>query len=126
MKVCMPTMGGAGTAERLAGHFGSAAYFTICDTASGEVRTVANGDHDHAHGMCQPLQALAGEAIDAVLTGGMGRRAVQLMNERGIRVFQLAGHTVAEALAALEAGELPELTPDTACGGHGRGHGCGH
>ncbi|MEZ4386334.1 MAG: NifB/NifX family molybdenum-iron cluster-binding protein [Candidatus Krumholzibacteriia bacterium] len=125
MKICMPTMGSAGLAETLNGHFGSAATFTICDTETGEVRTIANGNRHHAHGMCQPLGALAGEKIDAVLTGGMGRRAVQLMTDGGIRVFRLAGATVAEALAAFEAGALSELTVDAACGGHGHGRTCG-
>jgi len=128
MKICLPTAGPNGLREPLHAHFGSAAYFTICDTDRDHVRVIANGDHTHAHGMCQPLRALAGEAIDAVVTAGMGRRAVQLMNEQGIRVFLHAGGTVAEALAALRAGSLRELTPDLACGGHdhGQGHGCGH
>lgn len=124
MRICIPTMGDAGLEETLHGHFGSATSFTICDTDTDEVTTLANTNTHLSHGNCQPLQALGNENLDAILTGGMGRRAVMKMNEGGIKVYQLQGATVAEALAAFKAGELKELTADMACGGHGSG--CSH
>jgi predicted Fe-Mo cluster-binding NifX family protein len=126
MNVCLPSMADTGLDAPLHGHFGSAAFFTIVDTESRAVRVLPNGNQHHAHGQCQPLRALAGESIDAVVTGGMGRRAVGTMNEEGIRVFQAVAGTVADAVDALAAGRLPELTPDRACGGHGHGHGHGN
>lgn len=126
MRICMPTMDDTGLAATLHGHFGSAAYFTIVDTETDEVRITVNGNRHHAHGQCQPLRALAGERYDAVLTGGMGRRAVETMNQAGIKVFQLAGAKVSDAVAAVKAGTLTELTPAVACGGHGHRHGQGH
>ena len=126
MRICMPTMTDAGLGAPLHGHFGSAAYFTIVDTETDEIRITANADRHQAHGQCHPLSVLAGERFEAVLTGGMGRRAVASLNQAGIRVYQLGGATVGEAVDAMRAGKAVELTPATACGhGHGHGHGAG-
>lgn len=119
MKLCMPTQGDKGLDERVLEHFGSAAFFTLYDTETGAVRAVANRQIHHAHGACRPLAAISGLGVDAVLTSGMGRRAVQRLNEGGIKVFRLAGETVREAAARFAAGGLAELTPADACGGHG-------
>jgi hypothetical protein len=44
----------------------------------------------------------------------------------GIQVYQAQHPTVELTLAALQAGELRNLTPDAACGQHGQGHGGHH
>jgi ArsR family transcriptional regulator len=122
MKLCLPTMGDAGLIEPLHGHFGNAAYFTICDTESGDVRSVAIDASQHAHGQCQPVTELAALNVDAVVTGGMGRRAVMLLNEAGMKVYRMVGGTVADALAAHQRGELLELSQEGACSGHSHGN----
>jgi predicted Fe-Mo cluster-binding NifX family protein len=65
---------------------------------------------------------ISGLGVDAVLTSGMGRRAVQLLNEGGVKVYLLDGATVQQAVDKFLAGELPELTFANACGGHGCHH----
>lgn len=124
MKICMPTMGTGQPTDDLNGHFGSAATFVVYDDATKQLHTLDNRNQHHTHGACLPVQALAGEAVDAVLTGGMGRRAVAMMNEAGIKVYFLTGVTIADAITRWDAGNVLEMTPDMACGGHGNGHGC--
>jgi predicted Fe-Mo cluster-binding NifX family protein len=119
MKVCLPTNGKNGLSETVHEHFGSAAYFTIYDSATKKVEVMENSNPHHAHGACQPLGMISGLGVDAVLTSGMGRRAVQLLNQGGIKVYLLAGETVQQAIDKFSAGELTELTFDNACGGHG-------
>jgi len=119
MKICLPTTGKNGLSETVHSHFGSASYFTIYDTETKGVQVIENDNQHHAHGACQPLGMISGLEIEAVLTSGMGRRAVQLLNEDGIKVYLLAGNTVREAVDKFVANELPELTFDNACGGHG-------
>ncbi|WP_236777941.1 NifB/NifX family molybdenum-iron cluster-binding protein [Anoxybacter fermentans] len=89
------------------------------DTETKDLKVIENSNEHHSHGACQPLKAIAGYDIDVVLTNGMGRRAVSLLNEGGIKVYLLEGDTVEEAIARFEAGELRELTSDMACQGHG-------
>jgi len=122
MKICLPTTGNKGLEETVHDHFGSAGFFTIYDTDARSVQVIANDNSHHAHGACQPLGMISGLGVDAVLTSGMGRRAVQLLNEGGVKVFLLDGDTVQQAVDKFAAGELTELTFDNACGGHGCHH----
>lgn len=119
MKICLPTTGKNGLSEKVHDHFGSAGYFTIYDTESKNVQVIENDNSHHAHGACQPLGKISGFGVNAVLTSGMGQRAVQLLNQGGVKVYLLAGDTVQEAVDKFIANELRELTIDNACGGHG-------
>ena len=119
MKICMPTLGAAGYKEKLYNHFGSAEFFTIYDTEKKELKVVENNNFHHEHGTCQPMGVIEKEGIQIVLTGGMGRRAVALLNQGGVKVYIMEGETVEDAISKYEAGELHELTMDMACGGHG-------
>jgi predicted Fe-Mo cluster-binding NifX family protein len=119
MTICMPTSGNRGLSEEVYNHFGSAPYFTIYDTNTKEVVVLENNNEHHEHGMCRPLDVIAGHKVDAILTSGMGRRAVQVLNDGGIKVFLLKGRDVGQAIKNFEADKLHELTVDNACGGHG-------
>lgn len=119
MKICLPTAGKDGMSEMVFDHFGSAPYFTIYDTETKAIKVVENDNQHHNHGACQPIGVISKYNADAVMTNGMGRRAVQLLNESGIKVYLLNGNTVEEAIKKFELNELTELTFENACGGHG-------
>ncbi len=119
MKICIPTETDQGRDSRVFGHFGSAPYFLICDTETGAFETVDNANQHHSHGMCQPMSGLTGKKIDAVLCGGMGARAVQKLNDAGIKAYQASGGTVAEMIDRFMAGDLTEITVAGACTQHG-------
>jgi predicted Fe-Mo cluster-binding NifX family protein len=57
MQICIPVMDDRGLDSPVSAHFGSAPAFMIVDTDSGHCRIIANNNHHHAHGMCQPLAA---------------------------------------------------------------------
>lgn len=132
MNVCVPINQDEGLNSRVCGHFGSAPAFLLANTESGSCEVISNHNSHHAHGMCQPLQALAGASPDAVIVGGIGMGALLKLNAAGIRVFLAAAPTVAENLTALREGRLAEARPETACGHpghagpHAHGGGCGH
>jgi len=77
MKVCIPIARDYGLESTVYGHFGSAPQFVVADTETGEIKPLDNRDRDHQHGRCSPLQAIAGEKIDAVVVGGIGAKALQ-------------------------------------------------
>jgi len=131
MNICIPVNADEGLASPVCAHFGSAPFFMIIDTASGACRALPNGNQHHAHGMCQPLAALAGENLDAIVVGGIGMGALSKLLAAGLEVYQAQHPTVERTLAALEAGQLRGMSPDAACGGHhgqsdGQGQGHGH
>jgi len=118
MKICMPTMESKGMESKVYFHFGSAPYFAFYDVESGKLKMVQNNHEQHEHGACQPVAAIAGEGAGAVITGGMGRRAVDMFNQARIKVYLLDGETISSAVANYKAGKLVELKPDMACAGH--------
>ena len=119
MKVCIPTETNEGKNAKVFGHFGSAPYFTIVDTDNNSVEIIDNANQHHSHGMCQPMSAFVGKRIDAVVTGGMGGRAVQKLNESGIKAYRAIPGTVADIVSQFTKGGLEEITVQNACGQHG-------
>jgi len=118
MIICIPTTTAEGRTAPVHEHFGSAPFYTLCDTETEKVEVIANSDHGHAHGMCQPLSLFADRHIDAVLSGGMGARAVQMLNQGGIRAYRAVPGTVAVMLEQFAANQLDEITADNACAHH--------
>jgi predicted Fe-Mo cluster-binding NifX family protein len=119
MKICIPTLGEKGLDEQVSEHFGSAPYFTIIDLDSNGVETINNQNQHHSHGQCHPMGALAGKGIDGVICGGMGRRAVELLNSDGIKVYLGNGNTVKTVVEEYKNGDLKELSVEGACAGQG-------
>ncbi len=119
MKICIPTETNEGLAAVVYGHFGSAPFFTVVDTESNLVEVIENANQHHAHGMCQPMGALTGKNVDAVVTGGMGARAVQKLQEGGIKVYRAIPGSVADIVSQYAKGGLQEITVENACAQHG-------
>ncbi len=119
MKLCIPTETNEGKNAKVYAHFGSAPYFTIVDTESDSVEIIDNLNQHHAHGMCQPMSALLGKSIDAVVTAGMGGRAVQKLNESGIKAYRAFAGSVDDVVSQFAKGGLDEITVENACAQHG-------
>jgi len=124
MKVCIPIAQYHGLESLVYAHFGSAPAFALVDTETMAVAPLANADHGHVHGACSPIQALAGASPDAVIVGGIGTSALLGLHAAGIKVYRLAGGTVAQAVRQLQAGELAQMDQRAACPGHADGHTC--
>lgn len=105
------------------GHFGSAPYFVIVDTAQDSFEVVSNKNREHLHGQCRPLDALGGKSVDAVVAGGIGPGALAGLRAAGIRVFRGVEGTVRENLALVRTGQLPEFGADDVCAHHQGGQG---
>lgn len=119
MKICIPTETQDGKNAKVYGHFGSAPFFIIYDTAADTSEIIDNANQHHVHGTCQPMNALTDKKIDAVICGGIGARAVQKLNEGGIKAYRVAGGTVDEIIERYKSGELEEITVQNACTQHG-------
>ncbi len=125
MKVCFAVETDQGLNSAVYGHFGSAPVFVMVDTETGDVAAVNNRDLNHVHGACNPIQAIGGQKVDAVVVGGIGAGAISGLNARGIRVYGSVAETVRENVDLLKEGKLPLLTLQHACAGH-TGGGCSH
>ena len=126
MKLCIPVAENQLQNSIVYGHFGSAPLFLLVDSETLAVEPLVNHDEHHVHGACNPLKALAGRAVDAVIVGGIGAGAVRGLRQAGIAVYRSPAQTVTAAVAQFNASELPELDVQHACGGHAAGGDCHH
>ena len=125
MKLCFPVTADEGLDSRIYDHFGSAQQFVLVDTETDAVTSIGNLDRNHVHGSCNPMKALAGNPVDAVVVGGIGAGALIMLNRSRIKVYSAQAATVRENVALFKSGSFREVVPP-ACGGHGQGHGCAH
>ena len=125
MKICFPVTANQGLESRVFDHFGSARRFILVDTGSDTVTSIDNDDLHHGHGACNPMKALAGSQVDAVVVGGIGNGALTALNRAGIRVYTSQAATVGENVALYKNGSFRELVPQS-CGPHDHSHGCAH
>jgi predicted Fe-Mo cluster-binding NifX family protein len=123
MKLCIPTKDDRGPEARPFRHFGSAPFFTLVDTDTGEIEVLANSNPHHQHGTCHPMSQLRDRGLDAVVCRGLGRRALAALESEGIDVMVASEGNVADILVAVREGVLQPLTAAEACRGHGHGHG---
>jgi predicted Fe-Mo cluster-binding NifX family protein len=124
MKVGFAVQTNEGMESKVYDHFGSAPVFIIVDTEGKEVFTVNNKDLHHVHGACNPIMALDGKSVEAMVVGGIGAGAINKLNAMGVKVYGSAAPTVKENLELLGRNKLEELSVSNACRAHQGG--CGH
>jgi predicted Fe-Mo cluster-binding NifX family protein len=124
MKVGFAIQTNDGIESKVYDHFGSAPAFIIVDTEGKDVLTVNNRDLHHVHGACNPITALDGKSVDAMVVGGIGSGAITKLNAMGVKVYASVAPTVKENLELLSQNKLAELSVYNACRAHQGG--CGH
>lgn len=124
MKVGFAVQANEGIESAVYGHFGSAPAFIIIDTEGKGASVVDNKDLRHVHGACNPIMALDGHSVDAMIVGGIGAGALTKLNAMGVKVYGAGAQTVRENLSLLKENKLRELSIDNSCRSHQGG--CGH
>jgi predicted Fe-Mo cluster-binding NifX family protein len=122
MKLCFPVEANNGLDSIVYGHFGSAPMFLIYDYDTRETEIIDNQNLQHVHGMCSPIQALNGRAVDAIIVGGIGAGAINKLNMMGVKVYQAMADTVQKNIDLFNNNMMSELTVEHACREHGGCH----
>ena len=115
MNICVPVENKDGMNSKVYGHFGSAPFFAICDVEAGTAEFLDNANQHHEHGQCNPLGAIAGKSVSAILVGGIGARALQHLNAGGIKAYRAPQGALSAALGMFKKRELPEILPSDSC-----------
>lgn len=126
MRIAFPTNDPQGMDSRVFEHFGTARGFIVVESETGQAELVLNQDLGHSHGNCQPLKALGGTPVEAVVVAGIGGGALNRLRTSGITVFRAEPGTVRENLDRYHGGQLREFPTNQICGGHGPGDPCHH
>jgi predicted Fe-Mo cluster-binding NifX family protein len=122
MKICIPIKENKGIDSIAYNHFGTAPFFLIYDLDNENLKTIENGDLNHQHGMCQPLKALGGENVDAILVGGIGAGALTKLNNQGIKVYKVENDSVLKNIELLKENKLLEFSIKNSCNHHNCSH----
>lgn len=126
MKVAFPSNENKGLESEVYNHFGSAKVFVIVETDDGAFDVLFNQDLNHQHNNCQPLKALGGTTVDAVVVGGIGGGALRKLNAAGVKVFRAVPGDVKANLDLFKGGKMSEYLPEHTCSGHGPDGECSH
>jgi len=109
-KVVIPTSDEK--AERLSDHFGRAPYFAWYEIEAGKI--VDNGiipnESEHFGGTGHPPDRILQLKPDALITYGMGPKALNIFQNARVAVLRANANTVREVITAYNNDELEELT----------------
>lgn len=121
MRIAVTASTNTGLAAPVAQHFGHAPYFVLLDVVEGEVsgvEVVANPYLD-GHRPGQIPQFLSERKVEAILSGGMGGRAIGFFEQCGVTPVSGVGGTVAAAVVGYLDGRLLGAEPCTQSVAHG-------
>lgn len=89
--------------------FGRAPYFMLCEGGKAEFLPNPGAEAEGGAGL-KAAQAVANSGAEALITVRCGENAAQVLKAADIRIYKSKDGTALENAAALEAGELGELT----------------
>jgi predicted Fe-Mo cluster-binding NifX family protein len=112
-RIVIPAEDGNGLDARLSEHFGRAPYFIIVELDEDgnivNVQSVSN-ESEHFGGVGRPPDRILQFRPNAVITYGMGPRALRIFQDAGVAVLRANADTVKEVVEAYRQGRLEELT----------------
>ena len=117
MRVAFPSNKPGGRDATIHPHFGRCDVFTIVEVEDKQVKDVkvVENRSEHLGFTGTPAEILASQDIDAVMTGGMGPKALELMKQGGIEVFATNAKTVDGAVLEIIEGKAKVATVEDAC-----------
>ncbi len=112
-RIVIPTMDDGGLDSTLSEHFGRAPYFTVVDIGmDGKTISVSSIPNlsEHFGGSGRPPDAILQLEPDALITFGMGPRALEIFQEARVAVLRADSRSVRETVEAYMEDRLQELT----------------
>lgn len=113
VRIVIPVLEESGLNARLSEHFGRAPYFAVIELdTNGRVlnqKAVPNVS-EHFGGTGRPPDRILQLEPDAIITYGMGPRALNIVQNARVAVLRATTNTVKEVIVAYNKNELEELT----------------
>ena len=111
-RIVIPAEDGNGLNARLSEHFGRAPYFIIVELEDGNISNVqaVPNESEHFGGFGRPPDRILQFRPNAVITYGMGPRALSIFQEARVAVLKANADTVKDVVEAYRQDKLEELT----------------
>lgn len=105
-------------------HFGRCPHFALVDMEGTDVQDIKVVDNPFfaSHQPGQVPGFIHEQKADVMLSGGMGRRAIQFFEQFGIKAATGANGTVRDTLENYLGGELNDASPCSDSVEHGKDH----
>lgn len=115
MKICIPCASNGAKAQVLEGNIGTAPYFAVYESNTGNYGFKGNLNIIDRDSRCNPAGAVLSLNVGAILCRDICDRTAQLLSKSGIMVLMTARTKVEDVIKAYEAGEYFErkIEPDT-------------
>ena len=112
-RIVIPVIENSGLESRLSEHFGRAPYFMVVEIDSkGEIVNIEAipNTSEHFGGFGRPPDKILQLRPTALITYGMGPRALSIFQQARVAVLRANASTVREVIKAFKRNELEELT----------------
>ena len=112
-RIVIPVIENSGLESRLSEHFGRAPYFMVVEIDSkGEIVNIeaVPNTSEHFGGFGRPPDKILQLRPTALITYGMGPRALSIFQQARVAVLRANASTVREVIEAFKRNELEELT----------------
>lgn len=112
-RIVIPVIENSGLESRLSEHFGRAPYFMVVEIDSkGEIVNIEAipNTSEHFGGFGRPPDKILQLRPTALITYGMGPRALSIFQQARVAVLKANASTVREVIEAFKRNELEELT----------------
>lgn len=119
-RIAIPSTLPGGLEACVGAHFGHCDLYTLVDIKEGQVAEVSTLPNvPHAQGGClAPVNHLAQNGVQVLISGGMGLRPLMGFNQAGIEVYRGAdAPSVDAAVKAFLRGDLQRFSREHTCGG---------
>ena len=108
MKICIPCAGNGAKAQVLECNIGSAPYFAVYESNTGNYGFKGNANIIDRDSRCNPAGAVLSLNVGAVLCRDLCDRTADLLSRSGIMVLMTARTKVEDVIKAYEEGEYFE------------------
>ena len=116
----MPTLDENGLESEISKHFGKTLYFTIIEFEDDEIKDikVIESISRHKGGTKTPSEIIIDSKADMLICGGLGSKAVSMLQNKGITVFSGATGKVKDVINEWKQGKLPIANEGSCVEGH--------
>lgn len=117
VKVAIPSNAPGGLEATISPHFGRCDVFTVVEIRDGKIVSTSTIDNRGRHfGFDKtPVEILTSSGVDAIVTQGMGPKAMQLLAQCGIAVYMTSAKIVQEAVRELVEDRAKLASLEDAC-----------
>ena len=118
MKYLIPLQENSGITSKISFHFGRSPYYAIvtydqsADKIEMEIRSISSIAHGE---LCGAGDLVEKAGVDAVIVKGIGPKAIQILRERGVKIYMTSSESLNQVIEEIKTGKLRSAGGDVLC-----------